>query len=72
MSAFECKVGFGVMIEAAAGPSRFRMTTLALLAVAAVVGVIIAMAVNAIFVRQFFFYGIRMACLAGDIFMQAL
>lgn len=60
------------MIESAAGPSGFRMTTLALLAVAAVVRVIIAMAVNAVFVRQFFLYGTGMACLAGDIFMQAL
>lgn len=52
MSALQCKVGFDVVVEAAASPSRFRVATLALFTIAAMVPVIVFMAGNAILVRE--------------------
>ena len=51
MSAFQRKVGFDIVVEAAESPSRFRVATLALFAVAAMMRVIVSVAGNAIFVR---------------------
>ena len=72
MPALECKVGFDVVVEAAASPSRFRVATLALFAVAAMVPVIIFMAGNAILVGECLLHRFRMARLAVDVFVQAL